>query len=150
MHDDPFARAVEKVQDAEKAQQESKRRRRQEQFTEGNRTAFRVHATVYATVNLMLIAIWFTTWQFYDTTSYPWFLWVLFGWGIGLAAHYSAARNHLKRQAGQPRTEAARAGGDTAPAAPSTGEELSRLAGLHSSGALSDEEFSAAKAKLLE
>lgn len=151
MHDDPFARAVEKVQEAEKAEQESKRRRRQQQFTEGNRTAFRVHATVYVAVNVLLIAIWFTTWQFYDTTSYPWFLWVLLGWGIGLAAHYAAARNHLRRPARQPQPEVALTGSaPTPPTAPSTSEELARLAELHSSGALSDEEFSAAKAKLLE
>ena len=133
MHDDPFARAVERVEAAEQAKVESRRKRRQEQFSSGNRTAFRIHATVFVGVNLLLIAIWATIWQFNDGTSYPWFVFVLLGWGVGLGAHYAAARNHLGRQARS-----------------SQSDELARLAELHSSGSLSDEEFSAAKAKLLK
>lgn len=132
MHDDPFARAVERVEAAEQAQKQSRRQRRDQQFSSGNRTAFRVHATVYVAVNLLLIAIWFTTWQLNDATSYPWFMWVLLGWGIGLAAHFAAARNHLRKESGG-----------------STSRELARLADLHRAGSLNDAEFEAAKAKLL-
>ncbi len=133
MNDDPFARAVERAEAAERAQDEEKRRRRQERLTSGSRTAFRVHAAVYLAVNLLLIAIWALTWQLNDATGYPWFIFVTLGWGIGLAAHYAAARNHLRRGVGT-----------------TTGQELSRLAELHRAGSLSDAEFETAKSKLLE
>ena len=96
MNDDPFARAVEKAEAAEQERQSADRRRRNARLKSGSRTAFRIHATVYLTVNLFLIAIWATVWQFEDGPGYPWFVWVLFGWGIGLAAHYSAVRDHLR------------------------------------------------------
>lgn len=138
MQDDPFSRAAERAHAAEEAHAASTRRRRQATWSSGNRTAFRIHATVYLAVNLFLFAIWLTTWQLADGTDYPWFLWVLFGWGIGLAAHYAAVRRHLH--------------GPAAPATPgpdATVEELARLAELHRSGALSADEFAAAKARLL-
>lgn len=148
MQDDPFARAVERVQAAEQAQAASKRRRRNERWSSGNRTAFRTHATVFVAVNLLIFAIWLTTWQLNGATSYPWFLWPLLGWGVGLSAHYAAAQRHLSRRpAAAPRPETA---GPQEPASPSTTQELSRLAELHRAGSLSDEEFSAAKAALLE
>lgn len=163
MQDDPFARAVARAESAEQAQADAKRHRRQEVWNSTSRTLFRTHATVFLFVNLMLVAIWATT-----TPGYPWFLWPLFGWGIGLAAHYSAVRDQLRppRSYSQPApiqampapapppapapapmpTPAAH----SAPAATaSTGEEIARLAKLHKSGALTDEEFTAAKAKLL-
>ncbi|MBJ7347141.1 MAG: 2TM domain-containing protein [Thermoleophilaceae bacterium] len=149
MPDDPFSRAVQQVEAAEQAKEESRRNRRQEQFTAGNRTAFRVHATVFVGVNLLLIAIWAMTWQLNDATSYPWFVFVTLGWGIGLAAHYAAARRHLTAQAVQSQPAVSQPLAPPAPAESSTTEELARLAQLHSSGSLTDEEFSAAKAKLL-
>lgn len=149
MHDDPFARAVERVQAAEDAQQATRRKRRQRQLSEGSRTGFRIHATVYVAVNLLLIAIWASTWLLNDATGYPWFIYPLLGWGIGLAAHYAAVRNHITLWAGQPLPEVAQPSSGPVPSAPSTATELTRLAELHRSGALSDEEFSAAKAKLL-
>lgn len=139
MQDDPFARAVERAHATEQAQAHAARQRRQAQWSSGNRTAFRTHATVFVSVNLLLFLIWLTTWQLLDGTSYPWFLWPLLGWGIGLAAHYAAVRNHLHE-----RTRA-----QAVPAAPSKADELARLADLHRSGSLSDEEFTAAKADLL-
>lgn len=141
MQDDPFARAVERAQATEQARARAVRRRRQQQWSSSNRTAFRTHATVFAAVNLLLFMVWLTTWQLAGGTSYPWLLWPLLGWGVGLAAHYAAVRNHLRRDgapaAGQP------------PAAPSKADELARLADLHRAGSLSDEEFTAAKADLL-
>lgn len=135
MQDDPFSRAVERAHAAEEAHAASTRRQRQALWSSGNRTAFRIHATVYLAVNLFLFLIWLTTWQLADGTDYPWFLWVLCGWGIGLAAHYAAVRRHLH---------------GPAPAGPdATVEELARLAELHRSGALSTDEFAAAKARLL-
>ena len=132
MHDDPFARAVERVEAAEQAEKNSKRARRQAQYSSGNRTGFRIHATVFVAVNLLLIAIWASLLLTNDGTSYPWFIWVLLGWGIGIAAHWAGAKNHLKKRPPQ-----------------TSSQELARLADLHRDGSLSDEEFSAAKAKLL-
>lgn len=138
MQDDPFARAVARADAAERADSEAARERRREFVRSGSRTGFRTHATVFAAVNLLLFAIWLTTWLLAGGTSYPWFLWPLLGWGIGLAAHYAVVRNHLR---------------SPAPATPAAGsskaDELARLADLHRSGSLSDEEFTAAKAEVL-
>jgi hypothetical protein len=97
MHDDPFARAVERVETAEEEKRAAKRARRNEKIQEGNRYAFGIHASVFIAVNVLLIAIWAMVWQLSDGTSYPWFVFVLLGWGIGLAAHWAATRKHLRR-----------------------------------------------------
>ena len=53
---------------------------------------FKTHLAVYVIVNLGLFAIYaMTTWG-----GYPWFIWPLFGWGIGLAFHFFAMLNELK------------------------------------------------------
>lgn len=96
MHDDPFARAVARVDAAEKAERDAKIARARSRFNSGHRKAFRIHLTVFIAVNLMLFAIWLTTWQLNDAPGYPWFIWPLFGWGIGLAAHWAAVRDHLR------------------------------------------------------
>ena len=71
--------------------------RRTERVQEGNRYAFGIHATVFIAVNVLLIAIWAMVWQLSDGTSYPGFVFVLLGWGIGLAAQWAATRKHLRR-----------------------------------------------------
>jgi hypothetical protein len=43
---------------------------------------FYIHATIYVLVNLLLVVINLST-----SPSTLWFVWPLFGWGIGLAAH---------------------------------------------------------------
>jgi hypothetical protein len=96
MTDDPFARAVERAEAAEAAEAAEKRQRRSAMIARGNRKAFRIHATVFVMVNLFLIAIWASVWQLNDGTSYPWFVWILLGWGIGLAAHFAAVKEHLR------------------------------------------------------
>jgi len=45
---------------------------------------FFVHLSVYAVINLILIFIWGVT---MDWRGYPWFMWPMFGWGIGLVFH---------------------------------------------------------------
>lgn len=132
MHDDPFARAVERVETAEQQKRAAKSRRRMEQLSDGNRYAFSVHSTVFIAVNVLLIAIWLTVWQLADGTSFPWFIFVLLGWGIGLAAHWSATRAPSSTRSAQDSTH-----------------ELERLTELHRAGSLDDDEFRAAKAKLL-
>jgi adenylate cyclase len=51
---------------------------------------FSVHATVYAAVNLLLIAIWAIT-----SRGYFWPLWPILGWGLGLGMNYWAV--YLRR-----------------------------------------------------
>ena len=45
---------------------------------------FYVHLTVYICVNILLVIIW----AFPAGGGYPWFLWCLGGWGIGLLFHF--------------------------------------------------------------
>ena len=78
---DAFERA------AERAEAED-RRRRQESSARGARTSFRIHATVYVAVQVLLIVVWALTGM-----GHPWFLYALLGWGVGLAAHYAAVRD---------------------------------------------------------
>jgi class 3 adenylate cyclase len=48
----------------------------------GLAASVRIHATIYAVVNLMLIAIWAAS-----GGGYFWPIWPLLGWGIGLGCH---------------------------------------------------------------
>ncbi|MFC2014631.1 2TM domain-containing protein [Chloroflexota bacterium] len=41
------------------------------------------HLTAYIVVNIILVLIW----AFVAGGGYPWFLWVLGGWGIGILLH---------------------------------------------------------------
>jgi len=47
-----------------------------------NRQGFIMHAILFLVVNAALFGIWKLT-----GARYPWFLWPLFGWGIGVVAH---------------------------------------------------------------
>ena len=42
----------------------------------------RAHIGVFLIVNVFLVVVWVLS-----GVSYPWFLWVLAGWGVGLACH---------------------------------------------------------------
>jgi hypothetical protein len=46
------------------------------------RTGFVIHLLMYVIVNTGLVLIWR-----FSGASYPWFLWPLFGWGIGIVSH---------------------------------------------------------------
>lgn len=50
------------------------------------RRAFLVHAAVYVAVNLMLVGVWALA-----GGGFPWFLFPLMGWGVGLVAHGASA-----------------------------------------------------------
>ena len=89
---DAFERA------ADRAEAEH-RRARAERSARGHRKAFRIHATVFVAVQLLLVVVWALQWQV-GGTSYPWFLYALGGWGVGLAAHYAAVRESLRGGAG--------------------------------------------------
>jgi hypothetical protein len=45
---------------------------------------FFVHLITYVMVNIGLILIW----AFAAGGGYPWFVWVLGGWGIGIVSHF--------------------------------------------------------------
>ncbi len=47
-----------------------------------NRQGFIIHFILFLTVNLALFVIWR-----FSGARYPWFLWPLFGWGIGIVGH---------------------------------------------------------------
>lgn len=47
------------------------------------RVEFRIHFTVYCVTNAALWTIWWLTGE-----GYPWPIWPLVGWGIGLIFHY--------------------------------------------------------------
>lgn len=46
------------------------------------RTGFLIHLLVYLVVNTGLVLAWRLS-----SASYPWFIWPLFGWGVGLVSH---------------------------------------------------------------
>ena len=46
------------------------------------RMGFVIHAMIYAVMNGGFVVIWLLTGR-----GYPWFLWPLVGWGIGVLAH---------------------------------------------------------------
>ncbi len=48
----------------------------------GDKRDFRNHALVYCAVNTLLVVIWAAS-----GAGYFWPIWVIAGWGIGLAAH---------------------------------------------------------------
>jgi hypothetical protein len=52
------------------------------------KVGFYAHFAVYVAVNLFLIAIWWIT---SGPGSFPWWIFITFGWGIGIAAHYIGA-----------------------------------------------------------
>ena len=60
---------------------------------------FYIHFSVYVVVNILLSLIWwftkdtpiyFVNTKTYGTVSFPWFIFPLVGWGIGVLAHYLA------------------------------------------------------------
>ncbi len=49
------------------------------------KSGFYIHFAIYIAVNLFLIAIWWVTG---GPGTFPWFVFILFGWGIGIFGHY--------------------------------------------------------------
>jgi len=95
MTDDPFDRAVERVEAAQEHADAERRARREARSLSGQRKGFRVHATVFVAVQLLLVVVWALSWAT-EGDGYPWFIYPLLGWGIGLAAHYAAVRGHIR------------------------------------------------------
>jgi hypothetical protein len=47
-----------------------------------DRVGLQVHVAMYVLINAGIIVTWWLT-----SSSYPWFVWPLLGWGAGLLAH---------------------------------------------------------------
>ena len=77
----------------------AEKRQRRERRARGNQLGFRIHLAAYIGVQLLLIATWTIEWQL-GGTGHPWFVYPLFGWGAGLAAHYAAVRDSFGERAG--------------------------------------------------
>lgn len=83
---DAFERA------AERAEAEYSRHRR-ERIAGAQRQAFRIHATAFVAVQVLLVVVWALA-----GAGYPWFLFPLVGWGVGLAIHYATARDSFRER----------------------------------------------------
>jgi len=80
MADDALDQAVARTRDA-------RRRSRQRAARRG----FRVHASVFAAVNLGLFAIWLLQFVL-EGSDQPWFLYSVIGWGVGVLVHWTVIR----------------------------------------------------------
>jgi len=54
------------------------------------RRDFAIHLIVYLGVNTLLVCLWL----FVTGRGFPWFVFPLGGWGIGVVAHYFSTRVH--------------------------------------------------------
>ena len=61
------------------------------------RSAFTTHLIVYLAVNTLLICLWL----FVTGRGFPWFVFPLGGWGIGLVSHYVSSRGVGRGEAGR-------------------------------------------------
>lgn len=63
---------------------------------------FRIHFAVYIGVQILLIATWALVSEWDEGIPFPWPIFPLLGWGIGVAAHYVAntkqRRHYVKEQ----------------------------------------------------
>ncbi len=53
------------------------------------KVSFFTHLSIYIAVNALLIAIWWVNGG--SEGLFPWFIFPLFGWGIGIVAHFIGA-----------------------------------------------------------
>jgi hypothetical protein len=60
--------------------------RKMAQSRVAEKKAFFIHLTVYILVNALLVVIWAVT-SSYSGYRFPWFIFPLAGWGIGLLIH---------------------------------------------------------------
>jgi len=58
---------------------------------------FFTHLAVYIIINIMLVLIW----AFVSRSPYPWFIWPLGGWGIGLLFHFLEFSSSQSRPTGR-------------------------------------------------
>ena len=61
------------------------------------RKDFSIHLIVYLGVNALLVCLWL----FVTGRGFPWFVFPLGGWGIGLIAHFFTSRGAGRGEAGR-------------------------------------------------
>ena len=61
---------------------EEQRARRRARRKVEQKLAFYLHLGIYIAVNILLVVINLLTWR-----GYPWFIYPLVGWGVGVAIH---------------------------------------------------------------
>jgi uncharacterized membrane protein len=88
--------AFERAADREEEEYRARRERRERRNSEGNRTAFRIHLTTYIAVQVLIVVVWALVLAL-GGTGHPWFLYPLLAWGVGVAAHYAAVRDRLRK-----------------------------------------------------
>lgn len=54
------------------------------------KAGFQIHLGIYFAVNLFLIAVWYFTSNPWGSV-FPWFIFPLAGWGIGVTGHFIGA-----------------------------------------------------------
>lgn len=62
---------------------------------------FYAHLGAYIGVNLFIIAVWWVT---AGPGTFPWFVFILFGWGIGIVVHFFSVfrgKAYVERMAGE-------------------------------------------------
>ncbi len=64
--------------------EEMKRKRVEERVDD--MIGFYKHLTVYVIVNLIIFTLWL--WNHLETPTFPWFIFPMGGWGIGLLFHF--------------------------------------------------------------
>ncbi|HXL55017.1 MAG TPA: 2TM domain-containing protein [Chitinophagaceae bacterium] len=53
------------------------------------RASFKHHLTVYIIMNIFFWLVWyFTNRKYYVGMRFPWQIWPMFGWGLGVFFHY--------------------------------------------------------------
>lgn len=55
---------------------------------------FYIHFAIYIIVNIFIIVQW---WYITGGDEFPWFITTLFGWGIGIVAHYIVVFAKVKK-----------------------------------------------------
>ena len=55
------------------------------------RSSFKKHAATYFIINAFFWALWLFTGGVHDYDGWPWPVWPMLGWGIGLAFNYVSA-----------------------------------------------------------
>ncbi len=71
------------------------------------RASFKSHLTVYIIMNIFFWAVWYFTGEKYSgQMRFPWPVWPMFGWGIGLFFHFVEAyvypkNNSVEREYGK-------------------------------------------------
>ena len=55
------------------------------------RAKFKKHLVVYLVMNTFFWCIWFATTAKYDEKPFPWPVWAMLGWGIGIVLQYFEA-----------------------------------------------------------